>query len=211
MIFLYLVQHDWLYAVTQHLSELSCNHWLATTLENTKLLLLRPEITFTVCTVCLYTVHYVLATLAPIRHMSLTMCDCIISAISWEWLGVLMKVGLLLGGRSSLVPAGTCFVWLRQEMAMKEQPTASPFYKRYGKIFLWLQRDSQTYQRHWHTAGNKIHCMSQQHTVIKQSMRQTTLHVTGEELLPHFKKIQLQKELIRVISFVWLEDQHHYS
>ena len=47
------------------------------------------------------------ATLAPIRHMSFTMCDCIISASSWEWLGVLMKVGLLLGARGSLVPAGT--------------------------------------------------------------------------------------------------------
>ncbi|TNN79077.1 hypothetical protein EYF80_010756 [Liparis tanakae] len=29
-------------------------------------------------------------------HMSFTMWDCIISAISWAWLGVLMNVGLLL-------------------------------------------------------------------------------------------------------------------
>lgn len=57
------------------------------------------------CTVC--GLYNDLDTLAPIRHMSFAMWDCIISAISWEWLGVEMKVRLLLGGRSSLVPAGT--------------------------------------------------------------------------------------------------------
>lgn len=39
------------------------------------------------CIVCVY-VYQVLATLGPIRHMSLTMCDCIILANNWEWLGV---------------------------------------------------------------------------------------------------------------------------
>ena len=57
----------------------------------------------------------VFATLAPIRHMSLTMCDVIISASSWAWLGVLIKAGLLLGGRGSLVPAGTCRTNSNQE------------------------------------------------------------------------------------------------
>lgn len=46
-------------------------------------------------------------TLAPIRHMSLVMCDCIISAMSWDWLAVLMNVWLLSVGHGALEPAGT--------------------------------------------------------------------------------------------------------
>lgn len=52
-------------------------------------------------------VHYESSTLGPITHISLPMCDWIISAMSWEWLGVLMKLLLLLFGFSCLVPAGT--------------------------------------------------------------------------------------------------------
>lgn len=40
-IIIYLVEHDWLYAVTQDLRKLSRNHWLATTLENTKILVIK--------------------------------------------------------------------------------------------------------------------------------------------------------------------------
>ena len=103
--FAHLVEHHWFHAVTQYLSKLSGQHGLATTLENTKIIVIKPVIPF-MCE--LVSEHGVSGTLAPIRHMSFTMWDCIISDSSWEWLGVLMKLGLLFGGRGSLVPAGTC-------------------------------------------------------------------------------------------------------
>lgn len=49
-----------------------------------------------------------LCTLAPIRQMSLTRWDCIISASRRSWVGVPMNAGLLLGGRIGRVPEGTC-------------------------------------------------------------------------------------------------------
>lgn len=102
---LYLVKHDRLNAVAQHLSKFSRDHRLATTLQNPKCSQSISETIPSVLFVC--TLHSMVVTLDPIKHMSFTMCDCIISASSCEWLGVLMKVELLLGGHSSLLPAGT--------------------------------------------------------------------------------------------------------
>lgn len=51
-----------------------------------------------------------LCTLAPMRHMSLTRWDCIISASRRAWVGVLMKDGMLSGGRGGRDPAGTCSI-----------------------------------------------------------------------------------------------------
>lgn len=104
--FLYLVQHDGLHTVTQHGGKLSGDHRLAATLrvkhKQTNTPSLRRARTTTV-----RSVQNAAVTLAPIRHMSLVMCDCIISAISCDWLTVLMNVWLLADGRGSLEPAGT--------------------------------------------------------------------------------------------------------
>ncbi len=62
-----------------------------------------------------------LCTLAPIRQMSLTRWDCIISASRRSWVGVPMNAGLLLGGRLGRVPEGTC-----------GETTAFPFKRRNG-------------------------------------------------------------------------------
>lgn len=110
---MYLVQHDRLHTVTEHRSKLSCNHWLAATLQRRKTNKptnrkrpLREQLTPTICSLrdC---VQIAPGTLAPIRHMSLVMCDCIISAMSCDWLAVLMNVWLLWDGRGALEPAGT--------------------------------------------------------------------------------------------------------
>lgn len=57
-VFSYLIEHDRLYAVTQYLSKLSCNHWFATTLKKPTIFQLRPGITSTMCTVRVYAIHY---------------------------------------------------------------------------------------------------------------------------------------------------------
>lgn len=104
-VFIYLIEHHRLYAVTKQLSKFSSNYRFATTLKKQSQKLLSPQIYYTECKAS--AVHYRSNTLGPITHISLPMCDWIISAISWEWLGVLMKVLLLLCGFTCLVPTGT--------------------------------------------------------------------------------------------------------
>lgn len=103
---MYLVQHDGLHTVAQHCSKLSRHHRLAATLQRGK----KPSNT----TVPLRRrprrsdgERNSAGTLAPIRHMSLVMCDCIISARSCDWLAVLMNDGLLWDTGGALEPAGT--------------------------------------------------------------------------------------------------------
>lgn len=69
-----------------------------------------------------------LCTLAPIRQMSLTRWDCIISASRQSWVGVPMNAGLLLDGRFGRVPEGTC-----------GETTAFPFKGRNGSSNPHLQ------------------------------------------------------------------------
>lgn len=96
----------------------------------------RPMSTFTICAVLYVWILHIMCktTLAPIRHMSLAMCDCIISAMSWEWLDVLMNAVVLLGGRGSLVPAGHCS--LMETKHNHEKPTASLLFQICRKIFV---------------------------------------------------------------------------
>lgn len=114
MIFLTdLVEHDWFYAVTQHVCKPSGQHWFATSLKR------KTTTTFFFQHVnkrCpLYSERTVykhwsdsgVDTFGPIRQMSLTKWDCIISDRSWEWLSVLMKFMLLPEGWACLFPAGT--------------------------------------------------------------------------------------------------------
>lgn len=60
-------------------------------------------------------------TFGPIRQMSLTKWDCIISDRSWEWLSVLMKFMLLLEGWGCLFPAGTWKNFFRKRRSVVQQ------------------------------------------------------------------------------------------
>lgn len=60
-------------------------------------------------------------TFGPIRQMSLTKWDCIMSDRSWEWLSVLMKFMLLLEGWGCLFPAGTWKNFFRKRRSVVQQ------------------------------------------------------------------------------------------